>query len=515
MPSRTKTPRNKQIPSRGRGRPRQPERTRSTLYRPLLPKPEEIQDATGASVPSLHSLVVLPTPKVRDPGASPGTISVAQYAVGARMASISPDINHAYIYRQTAEGVHINCPIGQRNTSQGPGVSEELLRVAGPKLSPMYVYPELIPVRLEAIYTLRYLNCWAAGIRSPKTKLNRQLISSLLGIPLQQLYGRRIEASIKHFSGMEYDPRIWEEVDWADDPDGCSPWFGDVPGCALGLSVLHSACIREGHSLIIRLTEGRVDGGCAEPPPARGGEVIRVGGSLGPWNSGPLWTRPDGTCVSFIHGHYLVKYDQYPISTAAGRLDVFAAAAPVACAHQRTIRIAAATLVGVLTDMRIYSLASQPGSSSYRLPLTQPTENPVHQTVGCQNYPSEYYMLGSQEPEDIGMGIPEPLLTPEECSQSPSSWDGRPTSSWDSPGQPELCSHSPASWEELPTSGWDSPGQPELCDSTPGPSTHMPQMLYEGNYYPCPDPADNNSVSDSGYLQYLQGRSAGPFLPRD
>lgn len=115
--------------------------------------------------------------------------------------------------------------------------------------------------------------------------------------------------------------------------------------------------------------------------------------------------------------------------------------------------------------MVIYSLASQPGPSSYKLPLTQPTEYPVHRAVGWQNYPSEYYLLGSQEPEDIGTGIPEPLLTPEECSESPSSWD------------------------ELPTSGLDSPGQPDLCDSTPSPLTQRHQMLYEGNYIPCPDPA--------------------------
>lgn len=227
----------------------------------------------------------------------------------------------------------MNDPIAQQIKPQEPYVMEELRGVPGIEPSTMYDWLETNPSGIEARYTSRSLDCWADGTRSSKTKPNTQPISSLLEPPLQEIDGGRTRPYINHDNELYPSLQSYKPVIWIDDLDEYSSCFRDVPGYTLEHGVLQSARIREGHSHLIRLTEGSVDGGRAEPPPARGGEVARVRGSLGPWNSVPSWTTPDGTCVSFIRGCYLVTYDQNLNSTVAGRLDVFAAAAPVACAY--------------------------------------------------------------------------------------------------------------------------------------------------------------------------------------
>ena len=154
----------------------------------------------------------------------------------------------------------------------------------------------------------RYISraCWAACTRSTKTKVNSNLLSIIWGVPLQEIHGRRIEASTEDFNDTQYNLQSRGEVVLTDGLDGCGPLFSDGPAWGIELSVIHSALIRQGITFTIRLTEGIVDGGCAETSSTRGGRVRRYGNNLRPWDyAPPLMSSPDG--------EYLLLYSR-PLS---------------------------------------------------------------------------------------------------------------------------------------------------------------------------------------------------------
>ena len=337
-------------PHARRGRPRRDRKEKNLRLHKLLPKPRQWQDAAVAFTPSRYhpggrarhpvgrASQSLQQVRVRDPGASPPSPtagSAAQHAGGASIASNPLDFDVASTYRQAGGAALINGSIGRTTTPHGPGVPEEFLGLTRPGPDAVYNLRERIPVRLEDLYTSRSLNCWAACTCSPKTIIKEQFISNLWGIPLQKLlFGMRIEIGTKDFSEMKYDQLVWEEAFLTGQIEGWDPGSIDVPGWDIELGMLHSMYIQGGYRLYIRLTEGSVDGGFAEPPPTRGGGVASIRDRLGPWNSGPPWSTPNGTYVFFIHGRYPATNDQNPISTAPEPGGCRCCpAAPVACAY--------------------------------------------------------------------------------------------------------------------------------------------------------------------------------------